>query len=130
MTSIVAVSTEADTIPPGTKINLSNWQRYQQFMTEGMKLIFAGDNFWSVPKNAEITVGPTIPIGRPKLYIDNTEKYVRQAKLVRSDTRDYVPSNYISGAPGPYERGSRTHRREGPLGRLLSPPSEDGVRAG
>jgi hypothetical protein len=42
-------------------------------LTEGMKLI-AGDHFWSVPKNAELTVGPTIPIGRPKLYIDNTEK--------------------------------------------------------
>ncbi len=129
--SIGAVSTEADTIPPGTKINLSNWQRYQQFMTEGTKLIFAGDHFWSVPKNAEITVGPTIPIGgRPKLYIDYTEKYGSQAKLVRSDTGDYVPGNYIAGAPGPYERGSRTHRREGPLGRLLSPPGEDGVRAG
>jgi hypothetical protein len=73
VTSIGAVSTEADMIPPGTKINLSNWQRHQQFMTEGMKLIFASD-LWSVPKKAEITVGPTIPIGRPKLYIDKPEK--------------------------------------------------------
>jgi hypothetical protein len=98
-------------------------------MTGGMKLIFAGDHFWSVPKNAEITVGPTIPIGRPKLYIDNTEKFGSQAKLVRLDTGDYFPGNYIAGAPGLYERGSRTHRREGPLGRLLSPPSKDRVRA-
>ncbi len=74
-------------------------------MTEGTKLIFAGDHFWSVPKNAEITVGPTIPIGRQKLYIDYTEKYGSRAKLVRSDTGDYVPGNYIAGAPGPYEAG-------------------------
>ena len=102
MTSIGAVSTEADTIPPGTKINLSNWQRYQQFMTEGTKLIFAGDHFWSVPKNAEITVGPTIPIGgRPKLYIDYTEKYGSRAKLVRSDTGDYFPATTSPALPDP-----------------------------
>jgi Protein of unknown function (DUF1329) len=99
--SVRAGGAVSDTIPPGTKVDLSNWQQYQQFMTEGMKSIFAGDHFWSVPKDTEIIVGSTIPIGRPKLYIDNTEKYGSQTKLVRLDSGGYVPSQYTAGAPFP-----------------------------
>ena len=61
-------------IPPGTVVNYSNWQKYQDNMTVGMVTLFKGDSFWSFPKDAEMAVGPTIPIGRPKLYIENTEK--------------------------------------------------------
>src|SRR5215470_9129707 len=75
-----ADNSSSDSVPPGTVVNFSNWQKYQQYMTEGMISLFKGDHFWSFPKNAEFVIGPTIPIGRPKLYIENTEKYGNQAR--------------------------------------------------
>jgi hypothetical protein len=91
----------SDTIPPGTVVNTSNWQKYQANLTEGMIAVFKGDHFWAFPKEAEIVVGPTVPIGRPKLYLDNTEKYGNQTRLVRLPTGGYTVQNYTAGAPFP-----------------------------
>lgn len=91
----------SSTIPPGTVINFSNWQKYQDNMTAGMIASFKGDHFWSFPKDAEIVVGPTVPIGRPKLYIENTEKYGNQTRMVRLPTGGYTVQNYTAGAPFP-----------------------------
>jgi hypothetical protein len=91
----------ADTIPPGTVVNFSNWQNYQDNMTVGMVTLFKGDHFWSFPKNAEINVGPTVPIGRPKLYIENTEKYGNQTRMQPLSDGGYTVTNYTAGAPFP-----------------------------
>jgi hypothetical protein len=82
-------------------VNFSNWQKYQANLTEGMIAVFKGDHFWSFPKEAEIVVGPTVPIGRPKLYLDNTEKYGNQTRMVRLPTGGYTVQNYTAGAPFP-----------------------------
>ena len=37
-----AFATSPDTIPPGTRITMSNWQNYKQFMSDGMAALFAG----------------------------------------------------------------------------------------
>lgn len=99
-----AAAADADssgTIPPGTVIDFSNWQKYQDFMTVGMVTLFKGDHFWSFPKNAAMVVGPTLPIGRPKLYIENTEKYGNQTRMVRLSDGGYTVQNYTAGAPFP-----------------------------
>ena len=91
----------SDTIPPGTVINFSNWQKYQDYMTVGMVAVFKGDHFWSFPKEAEFLIGPTVPIGRPKLYKDNTEKYGSQTRLRALGDGGYTIQNYTAGAPFP-----------------------------
>jgi hypothetical protein len=88
-------------IPIGTKITQSNWQQYQQFMTEGMKAVFAGTHFWHMPENVEIDVGPTRPIPAPRPYLKDTEKYGGQATLQALPDGGYVPQGYIAGFPFP-----------------------------
>src|SRR6266446_2817821 len=84
-------------IPIGTKITQANWQQYQQFMTEGMKAVFAGTNFWHMPRNVEIDVGPTRPIPAPKPYLQDTEKYSSQVTLEPLPDGGYVPKGYVAG---------------------------------
>ena len=86
-------------IPIGTKITQANWQHYQQFMTEGMKAVFAGTYFWHMPKNVEIDVGPTRPIPAPKPYLEDTEKYGSQVMLEPQPDGGYVPKGYVAGFP-------------------------------
>jgi len=86
-------------IPIGTKITQVNWQQYQQFMTEGMKAVFAGTYFWHMPKNVEIEVGPTKPIPAPKPYLQDTEKYSSQVTLEPLPDGGYVPKGYVAGFP-------------------------------
>src|SRR5262249_49241289 len=87
-------------IPIGTKITQTNWQQYQQFMTEGMKAAFVGSHFWHMPKNVEIEVGPTRPIPAPKPYLKDTEKY-GQVTLQALPNGGYVPRGYVAGFPFP-----------------------------
>lgn len=97
--SVQAAEAPTDTIPPGTKINASNWRQYQQFMSDGMKALFTGDHFWTPVKDWEIEVGPLQSLAPPKSYREATEKYGSQTKLHRLDTGGYVPENYVAGAP-------------------------------
>jgi hypothetical protein len=71
-----------ESIPAGTKITIQNWQQYRRFMSMGLQAIMSQQYFWKVPANAVIEVGPTIKIGLPKKYRDDTEKYHNQVKLV------------------------------------------------
>jgi hypothetical protein len=72
----------ANTIPPGTQITLQNWNQYKQFMPDGMVALFQGTYFWKMPPDVEIDVGSTIIHPLPKGYVDATEKYASQVKLV------------------------------------------------
>jgi len=89
-------------IPIGTKITQANWQKYQEFMTEGMKAVFAGTYFWHMPKNIEIDVGPTKPIPAPGHYLRDTEKYGSQTELMRTVEGGYAPKGYVAGFPFAY----------------------------
>src|SRR5579859_6973999 len=57
-----------DTIPPGTKINMSNWQNYKKFMPVGLWTLWEGKQFYKLPPEAELVVGPTTSIPLPKKY--------------------------------------------------------------
>lgn len=88
-------------IPIGTKITQANWQQYQQFMTEGMKAVFAGTHFWHMPQNIEIDVGPTRSIPAPKPYMQDTQKYDSQVTLQLLPDGGFVPKGYVAGFPFP-----------------------------
>ncbi len=88
-------------IPIGTKITQANWQQYQEFMTEGMKAVFAGTHFWHMPKDIQIVVGPTRPIPAPKPYLEDTEKYASQVSLEPTEGGGTLPKNYTAGFPFP-----------------------------
>ena len=89
------------TIPPGTVITPQNWQQYKQFMTIGMQLLFSGKYQLKFPSDAQIAVAATQPIPLPKLYMQNTEKYASQVKLVKQDNGGYHVEGYVAGQPFP-----------------------------
>jgi len=88
-------------IAPGTTITHQNWQRYRQFMSEGLIALFEGSQFWRLPKDLRIEVGPTISIPLPKRYLADTAEYSNRVKLVRTSAGGYVPIDYAAGLPFP-----------------------------
>jgi len=93
----------SDTIEPGTKITLQNWQRYKRFMSYGIQIQYSGRYFWHVGSTPDftITVGPTRPIRLPKQILLDTEKYAGQAKLEKVDTGGYTLEGFVAGFPFP-----------------------------
>jgi len=69
-------------LPPGTEITLDNWKPYQDYMSMGMREIFRGDRFFKILPGQKLIVGPTIPVGLPKLFQAATEKYAGTASIV------------------------------------------------
>src|SRR6516225_3570834 len=86
----------------GTAITHQNWQRYQQFMSAGMVELFKGTDFWHLPEDVRIEVGPTVPIPLPSRYLADTSRYSNQVRLVRTAAGGYVPVNYVAGLPFPH----------------------------
>jgi len=89
-------------LAPGTTITHQNWQRYRQFMSEGLIALFEGKRFWRLPKDLRIEVGRTIPIPLPKRYLADTAEYSQQVKLVRTSSGGYVPLDYVARLPFPH----------------------------
>jgi len=94
-------------IAPGTTITQQNWQRYRQFMSDGLVELFEGKQFWHLPADLRMEIGPTAPIPLPKRYLADTAKYSNRVKLVRTASGGYVPSAYVAGLPFPNPLGGR-----------------------
>ena len=82
-------------IPAGTVITTRNWQQYSQYMPFGMAELFRGNQFWRMPAELEIVVGPTVPVKLPSGYAEATAKYSSKVKIVHlanghNDVRDYA----------------------------------------
>ena len=90
-----------DTIAPGTTITAQNWQQYQQFMPAGMVALFQGTYFWKMPSDVQMEVGPTVVHPLPKNYMEATEKYSSQVKLVDLPDGGLTLSGYQGGMPFP-----------------------------
>jgi Protein of unknown function (DUF1329) len=88
-------------IPPGTLINIDNWNRYQQFMPLSMINLFKGNLFWKMPPDIEIAVGPTTTIDLPRSYSEATTKYAENVKVLRLPDGHYDIENYKGGVPFP-----------------------------
>jgi Protein of unknown function (DUF1329) len=91
----------SNTIPTGTTITTQNWQQYRQFMPDGMIALFEGKYFWKMPPDVAMEVGPTIIHPLPKPYLDATEKFAGQVKLVELPDGGLTIENYHGGIPFP-----------------------------
>ncbi len=101
----LAAADSSDTIPPGTKITMQNWQQYKKFMPIGMQALWQGNFYWKMPSDAVIEVGAAKSIPLPKKYLQDTEKYSSQVKLVPTGDGGYNLANYVAGAPFPNPSG-------------------------
>jgi hypothetical protein len=88
-------------IKVGTKITMANWQQYQSFMPDGMVELFKGSNYWKMPPDVEMNVGPTRIFPLPEGYPEATEKYGGQTQMVKLPDGHYDLKNYIAGMPFP-----------------------------
>jgi hypothetical protein len=88
-------------IPIGTTITLANWQQYAQYMPLGMTELFKGDQFWTMPADLEITIGPTIPEKPPAGYAEATAKYSHNVRVVHLANGHNDIQNYRGGEPFP-----------------------------
>jgi hypothetical protein len=89
------------TLPPGTVITTAHWREYRQFMSDGVQALFEGKYFWKMPDSVEIKVGPTEVTPPPKTFLDATEKYASQVKLVELPDGGLTLQNYQGGFPFP-----------------------------
>ncbi len=94
-----------DTIPPGTKITMQNWQQYKQFMPDGMAALFSGQYFYKMPPDVEMDVRAPVIHPLPKPLIEANEKYGSQTRLVKIPDGRFRIDNYISGVPFPNPSG-------------------------
>src|SRR5580700_11312109 len=62
-----------ETIPPGTKITLQNWQRYKKFMPIWVQAAFSGAYKWHVGSDAAYTVivGPSQHFPLPRQFVED-----------------------------------------------------------
>jgi len=93
-----------ETIPVGTKINVTNWEKYKRFMPIGMQALFSGKYHWKMTTAPEYTIeiGPTVlPIPAPKKFVQDTEKYGGQATLKPVEGGSFTLENYKVGLPFP-----------------------------
>jgi len=89
-------------LPIGTKITMSNWQQYKQFMPLGMTKLFEGQYGWKMPAGVEMDVGPSHEGGNlPKKWVEATEKYGPQTGVETLANGHYVIKNYRGGTPFP-----------------------------
>lgn len=93
----------SQTIPPGTRISVSNWQQYKNFMPIGTQVLFSRDYHWSIPSgpDGEMVVGPTIAVPSPYSYKRDTEKYAGTAELIRTAEGEIGIRGYVAGLPFP-----------------------------
>jgi len=89
-------------IPVGTTITLGNWQQYSQYMPSGMMELFKGDQFWRMPAELKIVVGPTIPEKLPAGYAQATAKYSDNVRVVHLADGHNDIRNYEGGEPFPH----------------------------
>src|SRR5690242_6310521 len=90
---------------PGTVINKSNWMQYKDCFSEGVQAFWQGNYFWKMPDDAEIHVGPQHTWTLPKQYVEATEKYGSQTRLVKQSDGRYRLENYVAGVPFPNPSG-------------------------
>lgn len=96
-----AAPSEPESIPVGTVITPQNWQQYKDFMPDGMIKFFAGEYSLKMPDAARLEIGPTVIHPLPKGYLEATEKYAGQIKLVELPDGGLSLTGYHGGIPFP-----------------------------
>jgi len=92
-------------VTPGTVITKQNWMQYKDCFSEGVQHFWQGDLFWKMPDDVAIKVGPQHNWVLPKPYVEATEKYGGQTRLVKQADGRYKLENYVAGTPFPNPSG-------------------------
>jgi hypothetical protein len=92
-------------VKPGTVITMQNWMQYKDCFSEGVQHFWQGDLFYKMPADAEVHVGPQHHWTLPKQYMDATERYGGQTRLVQQPNGEYLLKNYVAGLPFPDPSG-------------------------
>lgn len=127
---------DTEAIPVGTKITMANWQKYKQFMPDGMAVLFEGKYFWKMPADVEMDVGPPNTAPLPRGYQQTTEKYGSQTQIVVLPNGHYDIKNYVGGMPFPNPqepyKGWKILADDwfGPIPRLTAATPESGLGTG
>jgi Protein of unknown function (DUF1329) len=100
-----AIAAEPETmsqpIPEGTVITPQNWQQYKSYMTDGMQALFAGTYTMKFPPDFQMVVDKTHSYQPPPSFIQATEKYSPQVKIVDLPGGKHTITNYVAGLPFP-----------------------------
>ena len=99
-----AIEAPTPSVPPGITITKSNWTQYKQFFTTGEIGLWEGSWFWKMPDDVQINVGPTQVYPLPEPFIELSEKYGDQTRLVRLPDGRWRLKNYVAGMPFPIPR--------------------------
>ncbi|MGH7905527.1 MAG: DUF1329 domain-containing protein [Candidatus Binataceae bacterium] len=102
----LAAAQDGQGIAPGTVINMKNWKSYQQYMPDGMKILFEGKYFWKFPADFEMVIGQTHHYSFPRSYTQDTEKYSRLVKITDSPSGEHLLTGYVAGLPFPSPSGN------------------------
>ncbi len=92
-------------VTPGTIINKTNWSQYKDCFSDGVQAFWQGSYFWKMPDDVEMHVGSQHQWSLPKPYVEATEKYGGQTRLVKDADGRYRLENYIAGTPFPNPSG-------------------------
>jgi hypothetical protein len=92
---------DSKSIPVGTIITTQNWMQYRDFMPDGMVKLFTGEYSLKMPADVQIEIGPTAIHPLPKGYIEATEKYSGQVKMVKLSDGGLTLQGYHGGRPFP-----------------------------
>src|SRR5262245_927344 len=92
----------AQTPPAGTKITLRNWQDYRRLLPVGMQAAYSGKYRYRIGAEAQydIEVAPTRNLTLPRKYLDDTQKYQGQERLVPGPGGGYALSPLPGGTAG------------------------------
>jgi hypothetical protein len=89
-------------IPVGTTITVANWREYSRYIPFGMTQLFKGEQFWKMPSDLEIVVGPTTPARLPLRYEQATARYSDNVRVVHLPNGHKDIQNYVGGEPFPH----------------------------
>lgn len=91
------------TIPPGTEITQTDWQRYKAFMPIWLQALYSRQYHWTLGNTRDylISVGPTTHFPLPTKYASDGEKYGGQTQLVPFATGGLLMKHYVAGLPFP-----------------------------
>jgi hypothetical protein len=78
--------------------------QYKAFFSEGERGLWEGRWFWKMPDDVQITVGPTNVYPLPDPFLQLSEKYGDQTKLIRLPDGRWQLRNYVAGMPFPVPR--------------------------
>jgi hypothetical protein len=92
-------------VSPGTTITKQNWMQYKDCFSDGVQHFWQGDLFWKIPDDVQIRVGQPHKYTLPSPFVEATEKYGGQTRLVKQADGRYRIENYVAGVPFPNPSG-------------------------